>query len=163
MHRSPSLPPCLMPAVLKGCSCVGYKYLRQNNTEKMSPVYICQNDKPMTSLALSTAHQVKTNLCQPHSLKGCHIFVINLPKTSVSISCCRWQSGANIASTSKHFGNASIYLVKLQILSNKLVQNVYMSSVLKVRSEFAVRFMEFHEKTRIALYESKHLLVVNTS
>ena len=50
-------------------------------TEKMSPVYICQNDKPMTSLALSTAHQVKTNLCQPHSLKGCHIFVINLPKT----------------------------------------------------------------------------------
>ena len=51
------------------------------NTEKMSPVYICQNDKPMTSLALSTAHQVKTNLCQPHSLKGCHIFVINLPKT----------------------------------------------------------------------------------
>ena len=51
-------------------------------TEKMSPVYICQNDKPMTSLALSTAHQVKTNLCQPHNLKGCHIFVINLPKTS---------------------------------------------------------------------------------
>ena len=50
-------------------------------TEKMSPVYICQNDKPMTSLALSTAHQVKTNLCQPHSLKSCHIFVINLPKT----------------------------------------------------------------------------------
>ena len=51
------------------------------HTEKMSPVYICQNDKSMTSLALSTAHQVKTNLCQPHSLKGCHIFVINLPKT----------------------------------------------------------------------------------
>ena len=51
------------------------------HTEKMSPVYICQHDKPMTSLALSTAHQVKTNLCQPHSLKGCHIFVINLPKT----------------------------------------------------------------------------------
>ena len=50
-------------------------------TDKMSPVYICQNDKPMTSLALSTAHQVKTNLCQSHSLKGCHIFVINLPKT----------------------------------------------------------------------------------
>ena len=50
-------------------------------TEKMSPVYICQNDKPMTSLALSTAHQVKTNLCQPHSLKCCHIFVINLSKT----------------------------------------------------------------------------------
>ena len=51
-------------------------------TEKMSPVYICQNDKPMTCLALSTAHQVKTNLCQLHSLKGCHIFVINLSKTS---------------------------------------------------------------------------------
>ena len=50
-------------------------------TEKMNPVYICQNDKPMTSLALSTAHQVNTNLCQPHSLKGCHIFVINLSKT----------------------------------------------------------------------------------
>ena len=33
----------------------------------------------------------------------------------------------------------------------------------KVRSVFVVRFMEFHEKTRIALYESKHLLVVNTS
>ena len=56
-------------------------YTRPHHTEKMSPVYICQNDKPMTSLALSTAHQVKTNLCQPHSLKGCHIFVINLPKT----------------------------------------------------------------------------------
>ena len=54
---------------------------KQEHTEKMSPVYICQNDKPMTSLALSTAHQVHTNLCQPHSLKGCHIFVINLSKT----------------------------------------------------------------------------------
>ena len=51
------------------------------HTEKMNPVYICQNDKSMTSLALSTAHQVNTNLCQPHSLKGCHIFVINLSKT----------------------------------------------------------------------------------
>ena len=50
-------------------------------TEKMSPVYICQDDKPMTSLALSTAHQVKTNLCQPHSLKSCHIFGIDLSKT----------------------------------------------------------------------------------
>ena len=58
---------------IQGVSCI--------YTEKMSPVYICQNDKPMTSLALSTAHQVKTNLCQPHSLKGCHIFVINLSKT----------------------------------------------------------------------------------
>ena len=38
---------------------LGHK-LKQNepalHTEKMSPVYICQNDKPMTSLALSTAH-----------------------------------------------------------------------------------------------------------
>ena len=50
-------------------------------TEKVSPVYIFQNDKPMTGLALSTAHQVNTNLCQPHSLKGCHIFVIDLSKT----------------------------------------------------------------------------------
>ena len=47
----------------------------------MSPVYICQNDKPMTSLALSTAHQVNTNLCQPHSLKSCHIFGKDLSKT----------------------------------------------------------------------------------
>ena len=53
----------------------------RQHTEKMSPVYICQNDKPMTSLALSTAHQVNTNLCQLHSLKDCHIFVINLSKT----------------------------------------------------------------------------------
>ena len=45
-------------------------YWPHHNTEKMSPVYICQNDKPMTSLALSTAHQVNTSLCQPHSLKG---------------------------------------------------------------------------------------------
>ena len=59
--------------------CHMYKFA-STHTEKMSHVYICQNDKPMTSLALSTAHQVKTNLCQPHSLKGCHIFVINLPK-----------------------------------------------------------------------------------
>ena len=50
-------------------------------TEKMSLVYNCQNDKLMTSLTLSTAHKVKTNLCQPYSLKGCHIFVINLSKT----------------------------------------------------------------------------------
>ena len=55
--------------------------INRYHTEKMNPVYICQNDKPMTSLALSTAHQVNTNLCQPHSLKGCHIFVINLSKT----------------------------------------------------------------------------------
>ena len=54
---------------------------RVSHTEKMSPVYICQNDKPMTSLALSTAHQVKTNLCQPHSLKSCHIFGIDLSET----------------------------------------------------------------------------------
>ena len=51
------------------------------NALKISPVYICKNDKPMTSLALSTAHQVNTSLCQPHSLKGCHIFVIDLSKT----------------------------------------------------------------------------------
>ena len=42
------------------------------------------------------------------------------------------------------------------ILSNlyyqtKLVQNI--SSVLKVRSQFAVIFMEFHEMARIALYQ----------
>ena len=132
----------------------------------MSPVYICQNDKPMTCLALSTAHQVKTNLCQPHSLKGCHIFVINLPKTCHPQFLFHAVDGSRVPiyhQIPKHFGNASIYLVKLQILSNKLVQNVYISSVLKVRSQFAVRCMEFHEKTRIALYESKHLLVVNTS
>ena len=45
------------------------------------------------------------------------------------------------------------------ILSNrkcyqtKLVQNVYISSVLKVRSQFAVRFMEYHEQNGI-LYET---------
>ena len=55
--------------------------IRGTHTEKMSPVYICQNDKPMTSLALSTAHQVNTNLCQPHSLKTCHIFGKDLLKT----------------------------------------------------------------------------------
>ena len=56
------------------CSAVGA-------LKKMSPVYIYQNDKSMTSLALSTAHQINTNLCQPHWLKGCHTFVIKLPKT----------------------------------------------------------------------------------
>ena len=53
----------------------------EDHTEKMSPVYICQNDKPMTSLALSTAHQANTNLCQPHSLKSCHILGKDLSKT----------------------------------------------------------------------------------
>ena len=101
----------------------------------MSPVHICQNDKPMTSLALSTAHKVKTNLCQPHSLKGCHIFVINLSKT------CHSQFLFYAVD-----GNESIYHVKLQILSKELVQNIYISSVLKARSQFAVRFMKFHEK-----------------
>ena len=59
--------------------------------------------------------------------------------------------------------------MKAFILSNwkyhqtKLVQNIYISSVLKVRSQlFAVRFMEFHEKTRIALHEtpfsSEHIM-----
>ena len=56
--------------------------VKQPYTEKMSPVYIGQNDKPMSSLALSTAHEVNTNLCQPHSLKGCHIFVKNLLKNT---------------------------------------------------------------------------------
>ena len=135
-------------------------------TEKMSPVYICQNDKPMTSLALSSAHQVKTNLCQPHSLKCCHKLAKNLPKTCHPQFLFYAVDGSRVPiyhQIPKHFGNASIYLVKLQILSNKLVQNIYISSVLKDRPQFAVRFREFHEKTRIALHESKHLLVVNTS
>ena len=88
----------------------------------MSPAYICQNDKPMTSLALSTAHQVNTNLFLPHTLKGCHIFVINLSKT------CRPQfhffavDGSQVSilhQIPNNFGNASIYLDKLEILSNK--------------------------------------------
>ena len=50
------------------------------HSEKMSPVYIYQNDKLMTSLALLTAHQVNTNICQPHSLKGCHNYMYKLVK-----------------------------------------------------------------------------------
>ena len=52
--------------------------------------------------------------------------------------------------TSVKFQN--ILGIQAFILSNwkcyqtKLVQNVYISSKLKVRSQFAVRFLEFHEK-----------------
>ena len=53
-----------------------------------------------------------------------------------------------------------IYLVKLLILSNRLVQNIYISSVLKVRSQFAVRFMEFHEKKALheTPFSSEHIM-----
>ena len=45
----------------------------------------------------------------------------------------------------------------------KLVQNIYISSLLKVRSQLAVRFMQFHEKTQIALnktpYSSERIII----
>ena len=118
----------------------------------MSPVYICQNDKPMTSLALSTAHQVNTKLCQPHSLKGCLIFVINLSKTchpqflffAIGDSHCQYSiKFLNI------LGMQAFILSNWKYCQTKLVQNIYISSVLKARSQFAVRFMKFHEKTRL--------------
>ena len=105
---------------------------QRRHTEKMSPVYICQNDNPMTSLALSTAHQVKKKLCQPHSLKGCHIFVINLP---------------NIASNSKTFLECKHLSCQIANFIKQIsAKYIHISSVLKVRSQFVVRLMEFHEK-----------------
>ena len=89
----------------------------------MSPVYICQNDKHMTSLALSTAHQVNTNLCQPHSLKSCHIFGKDLSKTCHPQYLFFAVDGSQVPikhQIPKHFGNVSIYLVELDILSNKI-------------------------------------------
>ena len=84
-------------------------------TEKMSPVYICQNDKPIKRLSYI-----------------CHKLAKNL-SSSVSISCCRWQSGANIASNSKTFWECkhlscqiahiikqiSAYTVRIHILNTK--------------------------------------------
>ena len=43
-----------LSCVLPGVGCL--------YTEKMSPVNICQNDKPMTSLALSAAHQLDKSM-----------------------------------------------------------------------------------------------------
>ena len=127
------------------------------HTEEMSLVYICQNDKPMTSFALSTAHQAYTNLCQPSSLKGCHIFIIDLSKTchpqflffAIVGSHCQYNiKFQNI------LGKQALFLSSWKYYQTKLVQNIYISSVLKVRSQFAVRFVEFHEKTRIALHKT---------
>ena len=112
----------------------------------------------MGSLALLTAHQVKANLCQPHSLKGCHIFVIYLSKT------CHPQFlffaiGGSHCQYSIKFQNIAFILSNWKYYQTTLVQNIYVSSVLKVRSQFAVRFMEFHEKTRVALHKTPYNIV----
>ena len=128
----------------------------------MGPVYICLNDKPMGSLALSTAHQVNTNVCQPHSLKGCHIFVMNLSKTchpqflyfAIGGSPCQYSiKFQNI------LGMQAFILSNWKYYQTTLVQNINVSSVLTVRSQFAVRFMEFHEKTRVALHKTPFIIV----
>ena len=128
----------------------------------MSPVHICQNDKLMTSLALSTAHQVKTNLCQPHSLKGCQIFVINLSKTChpqflfFAIGGSHYQYSVKFQNI---LGMQAFILSNWKYNQTKLVQIICISSVLKVRSQFAVRFMEFHERTWVALHKTPFSIV----
>ena len=92
-------------------------------------VYVGQNDKSMTSSALSTARHVNLILCQPHTLRGCLIDVMNL--TSL-ISILR-HSG-------QCFGNVTLYLMisKVYVKENILKIYIYLLSTIRYITFFKV-------------------------